>query len=675
MPHLPNIGKVVERRCICKVYWDAGVSITISDVLQLDKELGLDITISWRPKNKEKASSLPKEEQVVELSFRRIGRGGGDIRFEGKDGPSTLKLTGDLPRTRLKVYGQALSSDKVDADVFLDVKIDKIGEKDEPIKSIPLAVRKTLPFQVEIRAENGKDPAPTSIPPNQPVRLKAVTVPETPGTFRWVSAGAGLTVKSGADTDTVEIVGHPGSTDERKLSVHFQAQKGPFVMAEHVMAFLGEKAGVTTSPRESIAFIMGDDFDFYRPARGFYTINKPTRLVEDLRTLGAVRDYLELKENQPSNGLPWGEINIVAHATEEGGMEIHITPPPEGANPDVYLVRVETLREVLEKQKKKKKTEQDWFKPLPVRLIDEQTTIWIRGCALGRAPEMLKLLSQAFGEMRPVVRAPRNLQGYGVKPELWMAGLGKAPDVAYEFYLEFWVIDFNPQKSPTIEQKAGLFKNAYPGVAEKSDPKIAEQVAKQQSQPKAAKQPDPVLEWWIAALKKEGPPPGNEARFALRERPYRFTDSYSPVPKDQGQLTQTVNARPGFTTAQAIVENERIKLDDGRIKIIFDYESGGTKQSDGYIIVGLPTTQKEREEWLKGMDSVQKDMKRLERTIQDYQWEVTPSSKSWKLTDQVTVLGKRPVIRVQRRLRKDGVDFLPDINDDKHFGVFPEKKP
>ena len=83
----------------------------------------------------------------------------------------------------------------------------------------------------------------------------------------------------------------------------------------------------------SITFVMGEDPPgtdnlFYTGATAYFLLNPAGRLVTDLRTLRDVRNFLD--NNRPTGNTPWGEVNIVVHANEEGGMSIPVAPLAAG---------------------------------------------------------------------------------------------------------------------------------------------------------------------------------------------------------------------------------------------------------------------------------------------------------------------------------------------------------
>ncbi len=76
-----------------------------------------------------------------------------------------------------------------------------------------------------------------------------------------------------------------------------------------------------------ITFILGPVSDpFYKAAHEYW--RQPGRtdvLVTSQRTLTDLLNYLNDPKHAPPNGNSWGQINLVTHANEEGGMGIKLS--------------------------------------------------------------------------------------------------------------------------------------------------------------------------------------------------------------------------------------------------------------------------------------------------------------------------------------------------------------
>ena len=84
----------------------------------------------------------------------------------------------------------------------------------------------------------------------------------------------------------------------------------------------------TAVKRNNITFIMGEDKKesnpFYSEAYRYYAVNDtgPNQSIyNSCRSLKEVMDHLS--DRNISNGLPWGEINIVVHGNAWKSLKIH----------------------------------------------------------------------------------------------------------------------------------------------------------------------------------------------------------------------------------------------------------------------------------------------------------------------------------------------------------------
>lgn len=506
MPNRKNIGKEVTRSTICVSRWRASVTLTCADLIPVEKPAPLLLSITWRRQRDGKEEpGQPDDAKPIVLTLRKAAASaGGEIRFDGKDGPQQKGFSKDIQQI-LTLVGRSASTK--DADVELVVSIE--GEEQKP--PILLSVG-PLDTEVEIKAENGTDAAPSFILPEQPVKLKAVLKGKAAeGTFTWISSSeAALTLKSEAGKDVVEVVGHDTAEAQTILAVLFEPKQGPAVMATHaisaadlerlfkehildprhlasadfrrrleglppaevqqfqakatdekikkylekLLVFSQEQEALRTAPagdRESIVFIGGADpagtrNHFYRGAEAHFTLHPEGDLQTSLHSLTEIRDYLA--SNKPSNGRPWGTVSIVTHAFEGGTMEIPAVPGGD-------LTDLETL---------KKAIDEDKLKPLPDDVFDVLTTLRIRGCEIGHSPEILKALSKAFGgdePQRPRVHGPLYAQSYDFNPDTWQPG-DPPPTLTDEYLAEEIGIEFPGSATRTDKQLLDQFTRDRP---------------------------------------------------------------------------------------------------------------------------------------------------------------------------------------------------------------------
>ncbi|MGB3201793.1 MAG: hypothetical protein WBA99_12880 [Nodosilinea sp.] len=218
---------------------------------------------------------------------------------------------------------------------------------------------------------------------------------------------------------------------------------------ERLLDFVTQQKALAEAPlgpRPAVTFIMGEEPEdaanqFYSSARNFFDLNPAGTLVTNLRNLVQVRDYLN--RHAPAAG-PWGEINIVVHANEEGGMSI---PVRAGGN-DIFP---ELLEQAI--------ADGDIL-PLDNDQVDVRTQVRVRGCALGRSQEILELLSVALGSrdlQHPVVRAPQGLQSYN-----WQSVGGTLTEVE-EHLVEFWFVSWpgTTAARPARATLAQQFRDKY----------------------------------------------------------------------------------------------------------------------------------------------------------------------------------------------------------------------
>ena len=179
-----------------------------------------------------------------------------------------------------------------------------------------------------------------------------------------------------------------------------------------------------------ITFILGPDSDkFYKSAHEYWRQSGRTDvLVTNLRTLVEVLNYLN--DNPSPNGRSWGQVNLVTHANEEGGMGIKLSG--ESSN----NISPEELDDAVKAGAIPK---------VDGSAVDFHTAINVHGCAIGRNPQMLSELSQAISGGKSDVYGPKDLQGYR------FSGSGKS-EKTDEFLVEYWSVGFPAQQARSRKQ-------------------------------------------------------------------------------------------------------------------------------------------------------------------------------------------------------------------------------
>ena len=163
------------------------------------------------------------------------------------------------------------------------------------------------------------------------------------------------------------------------------------------------------APRASITFILGADEEaglpMYKVAEAYFrtdAVERTDQVVLGLRSLREVRNHLAA--HPPSDGQPWGIVNLVIHANARGNLDAAIEPGGPSASPA-------SLGAALREER---------FPPAPDAALDERSELRIQGCSAGKDPAFLSLLAEAFGGKdphRPQVRATTFYTGFQDGPK------------------------------------------------------------------------------------------------------------------------------------------------------------------------------------------------------------------------------------------------------------------
>ena len=148
--------------------------------------------------------------------------------------------------------------------------------------------------------------------------------------------------------------------------------------------------------RKDLVFIMGTKGGFYIAAKKFFSQHHPEATIVDFkdRSMGGIFKVLR---TEVSASAPAGHIYIVSHANQDGTLSF----PLNSKDKDTTLTFGE-LKVALKNNAALFKTSGG---------IDEQTSVHIKGCNIGRNVEMLNALDEAFGG-KDKVDAPTHKQGY-----------------------------------------------------------------------------------------------------------------------------------------------------------------------------------------------------------------------------------------------------------------------
>lgn len=205
--------------------------------------------------------------------------------------------------------------------------------------------------------------------------------------------------------------------------------------------------GARAGERESITFLLGEDEDPALPmfpvAEHYFRtdpLERTDQVISNLRSLSEVRDFLA--GHPTRNGQPWGLVNLVAHGSENGMLDVDLRP----GGPKTTF---ETLSASLQNGA---------FKALPDECLDGQSELRIQGCSVGKDVPLMKALSRAFGGAdpeRPLVRATPWFTCFQFNP---------ADQCAVRILCESWKQLYRPGERPSNRVLAARFHSSLPKV-------------------------------------------------------------------------------------------------------------------------------------------------------------------------------------------------------------------
>ena len=199
--------------------------------------------------------------------------------------------------------------------------------------------------------------------------------------------------------------------------------------------------------RADITFILGEDKKpdnrYYTKATQFYSLNPQSRteyLVTHCRSLQEVQHYLQ--ENQPTDGKPWGLINLVSHGNQWMGLSARIKPEGKRATTKSILEAVQSGE----------------LAPLPSCKIDASTTIFLHGCGLGNNEAIIGAIANAFGQEghQPTVRASRLFEYYSSITS------GKAVVAPQRYLAKPYILSYKMGYQPNEPQLISQLEKQYP---------------------------------------------------------------------------------------------------------------------------------------------------------------------------------------------------------------------
>lgn len=226
-------------------------------------------------------------------------------------------------------------------------------------------------------------------------------------------------------------IGNRGMASLLRSRMLTRSPNGPLAKPE-----VGGPEAPAGKGRIDLVFIMGDPAKdkFYGSAHQYYKKAYPkAKMITNVRTL---EDVIKVADGSTA---PINNLFLVSHGNAEGTMYFKLTGKSQQG-----MILHETLLDDLSAAKS----------VLPVantRVLDEQTTVRIKGCNVGRSTRMLNLLDRAFGGKVTVI-APTHSQLFGERTQAEALG-------------EYYVV--KPGKVRLLpDEVLQLFKDKYPWVSE-----------------------------------------------------------------------------------------------------------------------------------------------------------------------------------------------------------------
>ncbi len=193
MAYRPHAGRKIVRTTLTRDDWVASVTLACSDRIAVGASSPLFVEVAYRHEPAPGADSG----HPVDLTFRSLAAGGGEIRFDAADGPTTRRFVRHV-RTVLTLVGVTATAG-AEAGVAIDIAIDGTVKE-----SVPLFVGAPL-GTLAIRAADGTADAPAEVTLGQTLPLRAVPDPAAQGTYRWIVVTEDSLAAHGA-TDAAAVV-------------------------------------------------------------------------------------------------------------------------------------------------------------------------------------------------------------------------------------------------------------------------------------------------------------------------------------------------------------------------------------------------------------------------------------------------------------------------------------
>ncbi|NRB51239.1 MAG: hypothetical protein HRU41_26440 [Saprospiraceae bacterium] len=197
--------------------------------------------------------------------------------------------------------------------------------------------------------------------------------------------------------------------------------------------------------RQDITFLLGQDKDgnnpYFKQANQYYRQHPEDQtefVIDTCQSLLAVRNYLN--DHTPSNGRPWGKINLVFHSNEWTGMGIPTLP---GGKRTTEITLANAIG-------------QGAFPPLNNNVVDACTEMVFHGCAFGRNEGLLAALRAAF--IPSGVETQLSSSPYFVIFDRQQNGLPK------RYLADYWYTFYRTGNRPADSQIVSQLERTYPDV-------------------------------------------------------------------------------------------------------------------------------------------------------------------------------------------------------------------
>ncbi|MDI6766170.1 MAG: hypothetical protein QME52_05040 [Bacteroidota bacterium] len=191
--------------------------------------------------------------------------------------------------------------------------------------------------------------------------------------------------------------------------------------------------------RPIISFITGSG-GYFTAASHYWQINADGRF--DRSSAEEILAYLRTESERLGYGL-WGQVNIVSHGNELEWL--------------IKLFRSDSRARHVIPQMLRDNAEDERLAAPDNSQLDNESTIVIRGCALGNSQELLDEIRNLFGG-RSNIYAPKYIQWYSYERR-------NGNVTAQEYFIEFFYFYVTGTREPNEATCTARFQEKYPDIA------------------------------------------------------------------------------------------------------------------------------------------------------------------------------------------------------------------